>query len=125
MDRVLEGVIMRTAALAFVLAAFGSQAWAQPGIVDLDRPGALDTVARENPKHYREIVEITRVASEVSCDTGLRMLPVPAADRMNCAAMAIMTSDPPKRSITFQLDQVRYRTIVTLKTPPGQFLPAH
>jgi hypothetical protein len=115
---------MRAAAFAFVLAALGPQAWAQPNLVDLQRPGALDAVARENPKHYREILEITRVASEVSCDTGLRMLPVPAGDRMTCAAMAIMTSDPPKRSITFQLDDVRYRAIVTLKTPPGGLLPA-
>jgi hypothetical protein len=116
---------MRTIALAFVLATLGSQAWAQMPFVDLDRPGALDTVARENPRHYRQILEITRVASEVSCETALKMLPVPAANRMECVALAIMTSDPPKRRVSFELDSIRYAMVVTLKTAPGRLLPAH
>src|SRR5260221_8612461 len=108
---------MRTIALAFMFAIATPLVSAQPSVVDLDRPGALDTVARENPRHYRQIVEITRVASEVSCETALGMLPVPVAKRMDCVALAIMTSDPPKRRVTFQLDDVRYRMVVILKTP--------
>lgn len=115
---------MRAIFLAFVLATFASHAAAQEPYVDLNRPGALDQLARENPSHYRQVVEITRVAADVSCETALKMMPVPAANRMECMALAIMTSDPPKRRITFQLDRVRYGLIVTLNTPPGRLLPA-
>jgi hypothetical protein len=67
---------------------------------------------------------ITRVASEVSCETALRMMPVPVAGVTPCVPMAIMTSDPPKRRISFEIDAVRYAMVVTLNTPPGRFLPA-
>ena len=115
---------MRAIAIAIVFAALGFPALAQQRYIDLDRPGALDAVARENPKHYNQILEITRVASEVSCETALRMLPVPVAGANECVAMAIMTSDPPKRRVAFSLDSVRYAMLVTLKAPPGQLLPA-
>ena len=114
---------MRAIAIAFVLATLGTQAAAEERYVDLNRPGALDAIARDNPAHYRQILEITRVASEVSCETALKMLPVPAASRLECVAIALMTSDPPKRRVNFELDSIRYRMVVTLKTQPGELIP--
>jgi hypothetical protein len=116
---------MRAITLGFVLASLASPAVAQEPYVDLNRPGALDALARDNPRHYEQVVQVTRVASKVSCETELGMMPVPTtANRMECVAMAIMTSDPPKRRITFQIDHTRYGMVVTLDTPAGRLLPA-
>ncbi len=95
---------MRAIAIAAVLAALAFDAAAGEGYVDLDRPGALDRVARENPRHYREIVKIASAASEVSCETELRMAPVPAAKRpMECTALAITGDNRGQTSVIFRL----------------------
>ena len=116
---------MRATLVALALTSLASPAMAEP-YVDLNRPGALEALARDNPRHYQQVVEITRVASRVSCDTGPRLLPVPTADRnpQECVGMTIMTSEPPKRRVTFEIDHTRYGMVVTLETPAGGFLPA-
>jgi hypothetical protein len=115
--------IMLRIALAFALASLASPAWSQHE-VDLDRPGALDRVARENPRHYREILAVTQVASNVSCSTPLGMMPVPAAAKgMDCEGLTLMTSYPAKRRVSFEIDNIRYRMIVTLADTPGGLMP--
>ena len=118
---------MRATLVALVFVSFAVPAVGGEQVyVDLDRPGALDELARANPRHYDEVVKLTKIASRVSCDTGPRLMPVPTAARnpMECVAMTIMTSEPPKRRITFEIDHTRYGMVVTLETPPGGFLPA-
>ena len=62
---------MRAIIVGFVLASLALPTAGQEPLVELNRPGALDELARDNPRHYEQVVEITRAASQVSCETAL------------------------------------------------------
>lgn len=113
---------MRAIFLLFLAASFGVHA--NPVRVDLDRPGALEAIEKENPAHYRKIVDIIRVAADQSCLTAPQLMQIEGARGTDCRAMAIMTSDPPKKRLVFRLDDVQYVTVVTLTGPKGKVIPA-
>jgi hypothetical protein len=92
--------------------------------VDLDAPGALEALERSNPAHHekvRKIVEgvIHQPASRVS-----RWIAVAFNGRDVSYAPVLMTSHPPKRRLSFALDDTRYVTVVTLTNVRGDVVPA-
>ena len=83
-------------------------------VVDLDKPGALEALQQLNPTHYEKIWQIV---------TGILQQPdaaVPGWMRANFDARGVlysqieMTSYPPKRRLSFALDDTRYVVVVTL-----------
>ncbi len=96
-----------------------------PRIVHLDRPGMLEAIQRENPAHYRKLVEALRIAGHHSCEMALQLYKVQSAVRdANCDRMQILTSLPPKRRVAFTLDDTRYLAVVTLRDLEGRIVPA-
>ncbi len=111
--------------LVFCLAAGVQAASPALGVVDLDKPGALEQVARGNPEHYRQIVEMIRIAEQHSCEQALKLYQASVkASSVDCAGLMILTSAPPKHRLAFTLDATRYMTVVTIKTPGGKLIPA-
>ena len=91
-------------------------------VVDLDKPGALEALQQLNPMHYEKIRQIV---------TGILQQPdvaVPGWMRANFDARGVlysqieMTSYPPKRRLSFALDDTRYVVVVTL-TREGKITP--
>ena len=91
-------------------------------VVDLDKPGALEALQQLNPMHYEKIQQIV---------TGILQQPdvaVPGWMRANFDARGVlysqieMTSYPPKRRLSFELDDTRYVVVVTL-TREGKITP--
>jgi hypothetical protein len=101
-----------------------SLAFGQSRIVDLDAPGALDALAHDNPQHYGKVREIMadvqkRPDSEVPQWMRTRF----DASDVNYGPLLIVT-DPPKRRLSFTIDEVRYRSTVTLTNWKPQLMPA-
>jgi len=105
-------------AVAFVLLAL-TNAIAQPVLpraVDLDAPGVLEALARSNPTHF---VVIQRILAE----------DVPRWLRASFNAQSViyqpivLTSHPPKRRLSFTLDDTRYIAVITLTKVTGTVVP--
>src|SRR5712692_9198076 len=111
--------------LVFCMAAGVQAATPAPGVVDLTKPGALEQVARENPEHYRQIVEMIRIAEQYSCEKALKLYHTSFKARdIDCVGFMILTSYPPKHRLGFTLHTTRYMTVVMIKTPGGKLIRA-
>ena len=83
--------------------------------VNLDRPGALDALSDSNPAHYARILVILRVSQMESCEHLPQVLKTSeglAIGDVRCDSFTLLTSYPPKRHMTFVLDDVRYTSNV-------------
>ncbi len=94
-------------------------------IVNLDAPGALEAVERENPQHYAKIVEIIRVGQSEPCESLPKILKtrldVPDAE---CKTQQVLTSHPPKRHMSFTIGEVGYTTnAIQHKIAGGRIVP--
>ena len=93
--------------------------------VDLDRPGALETLKASNADHYRRAVGIINASYGKSCQ-------VPEFDRYirakfdaktaACGAL-VKTSYPPQRQLSFVLDGTVYSKTVYFEVD-GKVRPA-
>jgi hypothetical protein len=117
----MKGDIMRIATIS-VLSI--TTAMASPitvgsptGYVDLDKPGALEAVQRDQPEHYRRITEILTVANEVPCQTEQfgRVIEAKYEARDGHCGLLLKTSYPAKRELSFTLETTRYSTVVTMR----------
>lgn len=94
-------------------------------LVDLTERGALQDLKASNPEHYERIVEIIE---------GLRQKPERAetgwlqvtfdAQNVDLSKLLLRTSNPPKQSLSFTLDDARYRLFVTRTDLVAEFMPA-
>jgi len=117
---------MRTFVIAILFALDVCQvAWAERSIVNLDKPGMLEAIEKQNPAHHRKIVEILRVAQAEPCETLPQILKTQFdAQSTNCRSFQLLTSDPPKRHLTFTLTDTVYVTNVIQYKLRGKLTPA-
>ena len=89
--------------------------------VDLAKPGALDELERNNPDHYAKVMAVRHAASQPSCMEELKVLRVELQlEDASCAAMTMLTSDPPKKNVSVQIDGVRYMTYAAYSLTPAR-----
>lgn len=91
--------------------------------VDLDQPGAIERVRRDNPAHYRAIRHILATAPDLqprSITGWIRTAYDPEAP----AVLLIKTSYPPRARLAFALGDTRYVGFVTLRKVEPSVLPA-
>ena len=110
--------------------------------VDLNLPGAMDTLRISNPAHYNKLQRIfRRLQTGKDCDvadqdathyqqTAEDNCDVPRWLRTDFNAKDIyydrlvwLTSLPPKRDLSFVLDNTRYRARITLDPDGAQIHP--
>jgi hypothetical protein len=106
---------------ALLLSTAAAQAATHP--VDLDQPGAIERVRRDNPLHYRAIQHILGTAPDLQprAITGwIRTSYDPKAPPV----LLIKTSYPPRARLEFALDDTRYVTFVTLRNMQPSLQPA-
>jgi hypothetical protein len=91
--------------------------------VDLDTPGALERVQRDNPAHFRAITQILREAPQRRPQTLPGWVRTTFDARM-ASALLIKTSYPPQARLEFVLDDTEYRALVTLRNVEPSISPA-
>ena len=85
--------------------------------VDLDKPGALEALERENPEHFRRVSGILTLATEMPCHIDIFAKVIRArfdAEEAKCG-VPLQTSDPAKRRLSFVLGETNYVSIVKMK----------
>ena len=93
--------------------------------VDLDRPGALDAIAKSNPATYLKISNILDTAAVQSCEHLPKILSVThGVSDTKCHSMLLMASYPPNRQLVFSLDDTTYMSNVALTGFKPQIFPA-
>jgi hypothetical protein len=135
---------MRSALGFAAVALLGVTAWAGPSLaqpftvlappaspkkwVQLNGAADLEHLRATNLNHYLRAQKIIAAANEI-CQPGAAQ-PSPTrfnADAVNCQSMFWLTSLPPKKLLSFQLDDVGYFALVSVTVVGDKFIngPAH
>lgn len=85
--------------------------------IDLDSPGALEKLARENPAHYVKVQRILSDAPRVPVTSVQDWMRVSFDARNVTAPFLIRTSLPAQADISFTLDDTRYSARIRLDAP--------
>ncbi len=97
-----------------------------PQVVYLDGPAALDHLRVTHPAHYAKAQRLMADANKLCRPDGARLLPTYLDARdVSCEQMLLRTSNPPKRQITFRLDDVRYIALVAVTDDPPRLVAGH
>jgi hypothetical protein len=84
--------------------------------VPLNSAGDLARLRETNPDHYARAVRLMNAANTL-CKPGEPKLQNTDGRDISCAMM-LLTSNPPKRALSFTLDNTRYVAIVTITADP-------
>jgi hypothetical protein len=111
-------------ALLCMLAAIAAPGWTLPPPIELD-DDAMAALARSHPTHHRRAVLLLTAAGSARCGSAeLKRIRVQLdVGSMDCSEF-LLTSEPPKRRITFTLDRTRYAAVVTLRNADATLVPA-
>lgn len=93
--------------------------------VYLDGVSDLDQLKKSNPEHYERAQRIL-TAADYLCAPGPPRTEFAAASArgVNCSAHLLRTSNPPKFTLSFVLDDTRYIALVTVTYDPPRATPA-
>ena len=103
---------MKKTLLFSALAFLAMPAFAQ---TDLSRPGALDRLKSEHPKHFEPLPEIARVGQTLNCsdDEVERLKKEHSLAKLECGFVNNSTN-PPSRRVRFEIDGASYVMTVRL-----------
>jgi hypothetical protein len=109
-------------------ALVSSSVWAadtRGGEVYLDGPASLAQLRTSNPIHYQRALKIIDAANEL-CRPKAGELEYAkfAAKNISCARALLKTSNPPKRQLSFRLDDTQYIALVTVTDDPPKLVAA-
>jgi hypothetical protein len=93
--------------------------------VNLNRPGALRALEQSNPPHYEKVRQILEgvVRQPVGAVPGWIQTTFDAQNAHY--SLMLLTSSPPKRRLSFTLDETRYQAVVTLTDVRAVILPSN
>ena len=106
-----------------VLATFLSYAADRPSSrrIDLNKPGAMEQLAQENPTHHAKVQRILAEVQRHPIDSVPKWMKTEFdADQVVYDAVLLKTSDPAKRHLRFKLDDTSYAA--TLMQPQTERL---
>jgi hypothetical protein len=86
----------------------------------------LQELRQSNPDHYARAERVFASANHL-CRPGLPQTEFTAASAhdVRCAATLLKTSNPPKFSLSFTLDETRYIALIAVTDDPPRVIPAH
>lgn len=124
---------MRTALLALaVLAGSGGALAAAPAVTPVPKQtiylygeADLARLRAENPDHYTRAQRVFAAANHLCRPGAPRTEYAAAAARdLECEAVLLRTSNPPKFTLSFTLDDTRYIALLTVTDDPPRAIPA-
>ena len=93
--------------------------------IDLDKPGALETLQRDNPRHYEEVMKKVDEAQTVAySDKTLHNLGLLIPSVPTGRSGDLKLSDPAKSRITVAVDGTTYLITVRYTKDPAHPVPA-
>lgn len=105
------------ATVAFVSLGAGAQT------IDLDRPGALASLERTRPDHYRTVLGTVRATERMHCAVDLKAYR--ASDmKKACTSHIIRTTYPAQVALFIPVDHVRYTITAYLDHSLDRVSPA-
>lgn len=118
---------MRNLVLAVFLCS-ASLAWAADPAeihapVRLDTPEDLENLRATNPDHYARAQRVIAAANVLCRPSRPKLLSTDLDSRDVSCGHLFLTSNPPKREITFKLDRTTYIALVTVTADPAE--PLH
>jgi hypothetical protein len=117
-------IAMLTAAalLAGVAHADGAR---ERRVVYLNGPEAMAELERTNPRHYEVAKRILDAGPEL-CEPGAPRVYQAhmGAEEISCSGFLLRTSNPPKKQISFELEDATYIALVVVKGSEPTVVPA-
>ena len=110
-----SGAMKNITALAIAMLVFPVAAAALPPSVDLDRPGAIEALARHNPAHHAKIERIVADVQRKPPEAVARWMKAEFGAEQVSFPPLLMTSDPARRSLSFTLDDTRYELTLQVR----------
>ena len=95
-----------------------------PEMRNLNEPGALEALQRDNPAHYQTVRQILDNILKQPESQVPRWLRTTFNAQDVRYLRVLLTSDPPKRDLSFTLDDTRYKTRLTLTNDGVKIMPA-
>jgi len=95
-----------------------------PATINLNEPGALEALQRDNPAHYQTVRQILANILQQPESQVPRWLRTTFNAKDVRYLRVLLTSDPPKRDLAFTLDDTRYQTRLTLTNEGVKIMPA-
>jgi len=92
-------------------------------IENLNEPGALDRLARDNPDHYTKIRQILAEVDEIPERSVSRWMKAQFKATEIAYFPVLLTSNPPKRKLSFTLETTHYEALLTLTQDGVRLLP--
>jgi hypothetical protein len=92
--------------------------------INLNEPGALEALQYANPTHYEKVRQIMEGLLQQPDADVPRWIQTTFDAREVRYAPIVLTSDPPKKRLSFALDDTRYEAVVTLTNVRGAIVPA-
>ena len=81
----------------------------------------LEDLKKTNPRHYAEAMRVMAASDELCAPGALQMWQVLQLPPGHCHGEFLKTSYPPKRQISFHLDDTLYIALVTIKEARPEF----
>jgi hypothetical protein len=79
----------------------------------------LEEIKNSNPERYARIREVMASASEMCKPNAARAWALASAHPADCSTLLLKTSYPPKRQISFSIDDTMYITHVIVRDAPA------
>ena len=117
-------ILLRSVFLLFLSLGLAPFAFGQSRSVDLDAPGALEALARDNPRHHKRVSEILSEVHQRPYSEVPRWMRARFDARDVVYGPMLLVTHPPKRRLSFTIDEVRYRSTVTLTNWTPRPVPA-
>jgi hypothetical protein len=92
--------------------------------IDLNEPGALDRLARDNPDHYAKIRRILAEVDEIPEQSVGRWMKAQFNATDITYSPILFTSNPPQKELSFTLEATHYEALIILTQDGARLLPA-
>jgi hypothetical protein len=85
-------------------------------VVYLNGPDAMAELEKSNPKHFEIATKILAAGPQL-CDVGAPRVyqAYMGAEEITCSSFLLRTSNPPKKQISFELEDATYIALVEVK----------
>jgi hypothetical protein len=93
--------------------------------IDLDKPGALEALQRDNPKHFEAVMKkVDEVQTVQYTDNGLHNLGLFRRPEATSITGDVKLSDPARSRLTVVVDGTAYIITVRFTKDPAHMVPA-
>jgi hypothetical protein len=118
-------MLKKSCLFVFLSIILVSQANARsPETINLNEPGALEALQRDNPAHYLTVHQILDNLLKQPESQVPRWLQTTFNAKDVRYIRVLLTSYPPKRDLSFTLDDTRYKARLTLINDRVKIVPA-